>query len=104
MTTDEGTAGSFLLLLQREEDRVITRPRLDVYIRTQNYELESALLNYVVWLYMKLRFGITRNRSPNTKSHPSVLNGIRSHNFKLQFSDIQTIKLELHLILISCMI
>jgi hypothetical protein len=85
-----------------------TIARLDVDIEAQNWELESIFLNFVVWLYMELRFGIsdpipgnwsiTRNPLSQYRCHLFELRGIRPHNSKLQFHNIQTIELELHLI------
>jgi hypothetical protein len=53
---------------------------------------------------MELDYNYKLSLSPNTEHHPSVLCGIGPHNSKLQFSDIQTIELELHLISISWLI
>jgi hypothetical protein len=88
-------------------------PRLDADIGAQNWESESAFQNSVVCLLMELRFRIrepiprywtiTRNSS-NSECHPSVLRGIRPPNSKLQYCDIQTIELELHLISIPWLI
>jgi hypothetical protein len=83
---------------------------LDVDISVRNLELESTFQNSIVWLHMKLRFGIEdlilwnwtiiKTLSPNAESI-TPLRGIEPHNSKLQFSDIQIIELKLHLILIS---
>jgi hypothetical protein len=61
--------------------------------------MRFGIRGLILWIWT-----ITINPSSNTKSHPSVLRGIRPYNFKLQFSDIQTIELRLHLILIPCII
>jgi hypothetical protein len=61
---------------------------------TWNWDLESES-----GIGLKLE-----THSPNTECHPSVLREIRPHNSKSQFSDIQTIELELHLILILWLI
>jgi hypothetical protein len=43
-------------------------------------------------------WSITRNSSSNIEHHPFELRGIKSHNSKLQFRDIETIELKLYLI------